>query len=67
MKVRTAKKILNRWSRDFPRDMQPRQAHWDGLLPWTWGQWTEAHRVWCKAVAKGRISLRSSGDSKEEP
>lgn len=58
MKVRTAKKILRRWSRCFPQDLSPVHAHYEGLLPWTWGQWAEAHRVWVKAIGKGRVRLR---------
>lgn len=52
MNTRQAKKILKRWSRDFSRFDAPRDMHAAGRMPWPWGTWVEAHRVWLRACTR---------------
>jgi hypothetical protein len=66
MKARTAKKILKRWSREFRASMGPREAHEAGTMPWSWGTWQKAHRVWGRYAYRFHKRGRSTSAQSDE-
>ncbi len=52
MKRRVAKKILNRWSREFAVSAIPREVWKRGEMPWKWSTWGRAHRTYLRAVMR---------------